>query len=402
MAKKKTSLSQTLFRDIDPYSNTSESPTDSLIYPSLEAVQPDPRQPRRLLPGELMQQVVAGTLTPREALSRWLETSDDASRARIYELRKLATSIEQHGLINPITVRSVAPDETVSAGVQYLIVTGERRYWAHALLWLENRHVQAGNEVREPSKIPALITSPGITVRAHQLIENIMREDINAVEKAMGLWALRYELSQVKMDVLNAEDWVNDSSPPSDMALVPWTAVSEALGISQRYRIFITSVLNLSSEALSLVREYDLAEMTIRPIAQKLRDRPDLQMKALQQLITWQQENDAEDGPKRGITKAVQLLVEQMLTREHLPPQQTTSDHTDRIQRTSETKRLSAKVHGTLRFIRRLEPAHFALIARDLARDTTYMNTVEELRDLRQQLDVLLTQIDEYDNTTDV
>ncbi|MCB8965850.1 MAG: ParB N-terminal domain-containing protein [Ardenticatenaceae bacterium] len=401
MAKKKTSLSQTLFRDIDPYGDTAVSDAGTLARLALDVVRPDPGQPRRLLPGALMQQLVAGTLTPRDALSRWLETADEAGQSRIHELRKLASSIAQHGLINPITVRQVTPGETAPADAQYLIVTGERRYWAHTLLALEGQKIQAGNEVLSPTEIPAIVTGPGITIRAHQLIENIMREDINAVEKALGLWALRYELSETDTSALDSADWVNYSSPPPEMELVPWTAVSDALGISKRYRIFITSVLNLSPPALALVQEYDLAEMTIRPIVQKLRDFPDLQMKALQQLLAWQQEEEPDGGPRRGITKAVQSLVEQLVAREQLPPPtpQRVDGRTERIQRTSETKRFSSKVRGTLRFMQRLEPTHLALIARELAHDMTYLDTVDELRDLRQQLEVLLSQIDDYQET---
>ena len=45
----------------------------------------------------------------------------------------------------------------VPAGVNYLIVTGERRYWAHVLLAVAERKIQEGLETRNPDTIKATI-----------------------------------------------------------------------------------------------------------------------------------------------------------------------------------------------------------------------------------------------------
>ena len=101
---------------------------------------------------------------------------------------------------------------------------------------------------------------------------------------------------------------MNYSSPQ----LVPWVRVEAALGISKRYRIYVISVLNLSEAAQALVAAHNLAEMTIRPITQKLKDKPDLQLKALQQLIEWQAgEEDEELG--QSLVASVKELVDQLL-----------------------------------------------------------------------------------------
>jgi hypothetical protein len=241
VAKKKTSLSQTLFGEIDPYGTAPEAPPEPKSSGSqatlpLEAVRPDPNQPRQLLPAALGQALLAGQLTPAEALRRWLgqadETDPDSTRRPVRELRRLAASIARHGLINPITVRQAHPDEALPPGVEYVIVTGERRYWSYVLLSLEGRTIQEGTEVTDPSQVKAIIVQAGVSVRAHQLIENLMREDINAVEKARGLWALRYELSGVNhgSPPAGAEESarVNHSSPAqaaSELKLVPWSQV---------------------------------------------------------------------------------------------------------------------------------------------------------------------------------
>ena len=82
MAKKKTSLSQTLFGQIDPYGTVSEELLEPrLTGPQatlpLEAIRPDPNQPRQLLPLALSQALAAGQLAPVEALRSWLGQADE-------------------------------------------------------------------------------------------------------------------------------------------------------------------------------------------------------------------------------------------------------------------------------------------------------------------------------------
>ncbi len=166
----------------------------------LVAILPDPNQPRQLLPADLAEQVQTGQISPLEAVGEWqkrgkTKTAEPAMKRDIEELERLANSIAQHGLINPISVRRVPGNANVPDGVKYLIITGERRYWAHALLAAGERTVQEGFETTDPHTIKATIAPEGISIRAHQIVENVMREDIDAVEKAQGFLALRYELS---------------------------------------------------------------------------------------------------------------------------------------------------------------------------------------------------------------
>jgi ParB-like chromosome segregation protein Spo0J len=394
VAKKKTALGQTLFRDINPYGAvTAEGDTLPLA-----SIRPDPGQPRRLLPADLAERVASGASEPGAAMAEWLRRAEQQLDANLVELHRLATSIEQHGLINAVTVRRAAAGEAVPAGVDYLLITGERRYWAFVLLALQGRLVHSGSEAGDPGHIPARIAPEGISVRAHQLIENLLREDINAVEKAEGLWALRYELSGVN-DRSPLPEMVNDSSLEGEdgaAGLAPWKQVVELLGISKRYRIFLTSVLGLAPEALALVRRHNLAEMTIRPIVQKLRDRPALQLAALQQLITWQAENEAGEGPNRAITRSVQELVDDLLAGEAAEAAGKKGRLT--IELSPQTQRFATRVRGALRFIQRLSPQDATLVARDLALDPAFAPTRDELAELRTQLDDLLQKVAHYQN----
>ena len=93
-------------------------------------------------------------------------------------LAELADSISQLGVIQPITVKRNTDNE-------YVIISGERRWRASQLAGLET--------------IPAYIREvDDTTLHAMALVENIQREDLNAVEEALGYRSLMvsYGLTQ--------------------------------------------------------------------------------------------------------------------------------------------------------------------------------------------------------------
>ncbi len=84
-------------------------------------------------------------------------------------LEELAESIRQLGLIQPITVKR--------DGDKYIIISGERRWRASE---------KAGLEV-----LPAYIREvDDTTLHAMALVENIQREDLNAIEISLGMQRL--------------------------------------------------------------------------------------------------------------------------------------------------------------------------------------------------------------------
>jgi ParB family chromosome partitioning protein len=103
-------------------------------------------------------------------------------------LRELSKSIERHGLLQPIVVIDKGDDE-------YLLVAGERRLRAHKLLGLKT--VKA---------IIADVDIDEIKLRELSLIENIQRENLNAIELAYSYNELIkvYEITHDKLsEVLN-------------------------------------------------------------------------------------------------------------------------------------------------------------------------------------------------------
>ena len=396
MARKKTGLGQgglagTLFTNINPYEGDKEKgEADVPRLLPLSAIRPDPSQPRRILPPDLSDRLAAGVLSPAEAMADWLARAgrpetEAAARSRLLELQRLAKSIEQHGLINPITVRRVRPEENLPPGVSHLIVTGERRYWAQVYLAHAGRQIHEGDTTADPQQIKVSVAAEGVSVRAHQLIENLLREDINAVEKARGMWALRYELSGV-----------NRGSPPPSPGekanhgspLVPWERVQEALGISKRYRIFVTSVLNLCEEAQTLIAEHNLSERLVRPITQQLRNAPALQVQALRQIIAWQNEEPVEDGPGRSVSRSVQELVHRLLAEQPADRGASASSSTPSAPPPT-VAQFHRKVRGALRYLSRLPEPDLADLTQHLATGDGEA-LIEDLQQLRIQIDTLL------------
>lgn len=93
-------------------------------------------------------------------------------------LSELADSIAQHGLIQPIVVKP-------NINGRYSIIAGERRWRASRLAGLD--------------EVPVIIRDADErTVKELALIENLQREDLNAVEEALGYRSLidSYGLTQ--------------------------------------------------------------------------------------------------------------------------------------------------------------------------------------------------------------
>lgn len=110
-------------------------------------------------------------------------------------LDELTTSIRSEGLLQPIVVRYEASRDI------YVLVHGERRW----------RAAQRAGLVT----IPALVRDvPPERRLLQQLMENVVREDLNAVDRAAALRALRDQLGGV-----------------------PWEQVAETVGI-KRSRLF--------------------------------------------------------------------------------------------------------------------------------------------------------------------
>ncbi len=120
------------------------------------------------LPIEFLQ---PGQYQPRKIMA------DDA-------LEELASSIKAQGIIQPIVVRELSKDK-------YEIIAGERRWRASQLAELDT--------------IPCLVKDiPDEAAIAMALIENIQREDLNAMEEAVALQRLMQEFELTHQQTADA------------------------------------------------------------------------------------------------------------------------------------------------------------------------------------------------------
>ena len=119
---------------IDTHSEVHTEGSSNLNEVEINMIEPNPNQPRR-------------------------EFDEDA-------LQELATSIRELGIIQPITVRKIE-------GSKYQIIAGERRWRASQLAGLRT--------------IPAyIVTVEDQNAMEMALVENIQREDLNAIEIALA------------------------------------------------------------------------------------------------------------------------------------------------------------------------------------------------------------------------
>lgn len=96
-------------------------------------------------------------------------------------LNELAASIRELGIIQPLSLRKIGPDS-------YQIIAGERRFRAAQIAGLES--------------VPAYIrTANDMELTEMALIENIQREDLNAIEIALTFRKLieQYNLTQERL-----------------------------------------------------------------------------------------------------------------------------------------------------------------------------------------------------------
>ena len=160
--KKNKQLGQGLGALLTPSKNNQEDFNQSSIL--LSKIKPNPNQPRKNFADK--------------------------------SLKQLAQSINEKGLISPITVKKVEN--------KYIIVAGERRYRAHKLL----------NKKRILAYVIDADTTKDVMYMA--LIENIQREDLNPIEEAKGY---KYLQENLQSSITEIAKTVGKSRPAVSNAL---------------------------------------------------------------------------------------------------------------------------------------------------------------------------------------
>ncbi|MDX1414494.1 MAG: ParB/RepB/Spo0J family partition protein [Candidatus Promineifilaceae bacterium] len=181
-----------------------------LLSLRIDAIQPDPDQPRSTFPQE--------------------------------SLQELSQSIAQDGVIQPIEVTEIRPNF-------YLIVHGERRWRAAKMAGLET--------------MPAVVRRRDydqVTRFVRQLVENIQREDLNDVDRAAGMIRLR-DFLQEELDRAREEDIPTDKPWAKK---ITWAKVGDRLGYSRQRIHQLIKLLDLPDEIKEAVRDGSLTERDTR------------------------------------------------------------------------------------------------------------------------------------------
>jgi ParB family chromosome partitioning protein len=183
-----------------------------------------------LIPTDLVDEEFDPTASEAEAVSTLREVAiaeivadEDQPRRKFSEeaLGALASSVAEHGVLQPIVV--------VKSGKKYKIVAGERRWRAARLAGL--------------TKIPAIVRSLTDQNRLElSLIENVQREDLNAIETATAYAKLKAQFNMTTGEI------------------------AKRVGKSESAVINTMRLLNLPEGAKKMMLDKGLTEGQMRPL----------------------------------------------------------------------------------------------------------------------------------------
>lgn len=183
-------------------------------------------------------------------------------------LDELAQSIKQHGIIQPIIL--------TKKGNRYMIVAGERRFRAAKIVGL--------------SSVPAVVRDYSDSqVKEIALLENIQREDLNAIESAKAL-----------EELLKDFNWTQE-------------VLAERLGKSRSAIANTLRLLALTPEVMKMVEDGKLSAGHARSLV--VVTDPKVQLKLAQLAVTRKVTvRDLEKAVKESQkTKTVKMPIEQSL-----------------------------------------------------------------------------------------
>ncbi|MDB5188044.1 MAG: hypothetical protein JWO50_564 [Candidatus Kaiserbacteria bacterium] len=198
---------------------TERNMQDSIFWVEVEKISPNPYQPRRVF--------------------------DEAA------LLSLADSIRQYGILQPLTVtRKEIERPGEGIWVQYELIAGERRLRASKLAGLK--------------EVPVVIRTADDTDRMKlelAIIENLQREDLNAVDRAEAFQKLANEFN------------------------LKHGEIGQRVGKSREYVSNTLRILMLPQEIRDSLRSGNISEGHSRPLLM-LNDRPVEQMVLFKDIVT--------------------------------------------------------------------------------------------------------------------
>ncbi|MDI9451515.1 MAG: ParB/RepB/Spo0J family partition protein [Limnochordia bacterium] len=171
------------------------------------------------------------------------------------KLEELAESIKNHGVLEPIIVRR--------AGGEYQIVIGERRWRACQLAGL--------------ATVPAVVkelSDREMTEMA--LIENLQREDLNAIEEAEGYQILIDEFSLTQEEVARSVGRKRSSVANALrlLSLEPQIKQMVAEGRLSRGHAKVLLSVNPGKQRMSLAQKVVEEDLSVRQLEKLIQQKP--------------------------------------------------------------------------------------------------------------------------------
>jgi len=250
---------------------TPESPASQNIeLLPLDKVEPDPWNPRHILPGEIRREFIAGKINAEAATKAWIKAgkSDKDISEQLQQFRSMGTSLQQQGQINPINVaKHFRKDGTFI----WRIESGERRFWAKWLAIVEGItkertiHAQLRDEL-DPTR---------------QAVENLQAESLSAVGEARQIARLYLAELNITPESLPAKNATPGSDDYFRIALRPaneilagrerlprgyWSKLENIIGNKRQHLERKLQILKLPDHLLSLADLHRLTERQLREI----------------------------------------------------------------------------------------------------------------------------------------
>lgn len=170
-------------------------------------------------------------------------------------LKELASSIEKHGIVQPVLVKK--------KGQRYIIIAGERRFRAARLLKMDT--------------IPAIVSDIDEQKAAEvALIENIQREDLNPIEEA---GAIKFLMEQHDLTQEEVSERIGKSRPQiaNSLRLLKMNKEVQHLLIDGKLSFGHAKMLagvEDKTEQLKLANRCVLEGWTVRALEEYLKQKP--------------------------------------------------------------------------------------------------------------------------------
>jgi ParB-like chromosome segregation protein Spo0J len=277
----------------------------------LSEILPDRFQSRVILPPDIRGAFFAGEIDCYQAAQSLMMAadSDNGLRWQVDDLLRLGQSILNENQIEPVTGSWV---QAGSFGRRFLLEAGERRFWSLVL-----KSIELG--LQQELRLQAVEQKE--TSRLRQVVENLQREDISAVDlaKAVAAVILALEGKHPNPDLTNEMDYFRealDGRLPNGM----WPELERIFGFARPHLVRHLQLLNLNDELLYLASLYRVEERRLRVIvAAPKHQQRELLLSAIEEKLSSdeieraaEQKNKSDNNTRH---RAVPVVYRQMASR---------------------------------------------------------------------------------------